>query len=208
MWDWITFGICVASLVPSIFLIGLLLRYLLKNSERRCFKDASEDCEILVSTSVARPVVSREILREYTHRQVVGAAVAAGNTVSSAHPSRSNLQLTESPPEYSVYSPTSTTNNEMVNETTSSADGSDASPPIYGSQISINNQGGPSYSRPTTTTTTTVSGHPRRLFHHIPSLPLNLNSLITSLDLLPEFATLPPPPSYDEVLRSGEPFRC
>lgn len=159
-------SVVVGTVVPSSLLVGFLLRYLLRNSERRCFKGASEDCEILVSTMTRpRPTAIREILHEFTHREVLGG------------PSRSGLSSTaDSPPEYS----TSIAALDL-------SQAGQAPPPLYGSQQTILSSVPSLYGR-----------------MYSSSVPGNLNALIASFELLPEFASMPPPPTYEETVRNQQ----
>ncbi|XP_055356783.1 uncharacterized protein LOC129601881 [Paramacrobiotus metropolitanus] len=168
MWDWVTFGVCVAAVVPSVLLLAIFLRCILKNSDRRCFKGSSEDCEILISTTTRpRPTRIIELLHETTHRQVVG----AGSPMMSSDP----------PPDY----------HSSLPPTVDEQSGSDSVdlisllPPVYGSMTNLPTPLPPYGSIPNISS----------------SIPFNINTIITSLDLLPEFATFPPPPTYDETIR-------
>jgi hypothetical protein len=173
MWDWITFGVCAGAVVPSVLLVAIFLRYILRNSERRCFKDSSEDCEILISTTT-RPAPMRvlEVLHEFTHSQVVG---PRSPTPTATRPS-------DPPPEYATTSADLTNSAELSNVIS-------LLPPVYGSSSNISS-------------VLPVYGS----VPNVSSIPFNLNTMITSLDLLPEFATLPPPPTYDEAIRNHATF--
>ena len=158
----------VGTVVPSSILVGVLLRYLLRNSERRCFKGASEDCEILVSTTTRlRPTAIREIIHEFTHREVLGGS------------SRSGLSAADLPPEYS-------TSIAALDLSNSNRPNTSLQPPVYGSQRTI----------------LSVPSLYGRMYSS--SVPGNLNALIASFELLPEFAAMPPPPTYEETVRNQQ----